>query len=96
MMCFAVELSKAQRKILVAMRLGGTPVPIPNTTVKTQAADGTAHERGRAGGRQMKKKNPRTFTSDPKAWKSRAVGWLMKKQGKYSNCYEETAAKGVP
>src|SRR5699024_8954371 len=29
-------------KILVAMRLRGTPVPIPNTTVKTQAADGTA------------------------------------------------------
>ena len=23
------------------MRLGETPVPIPNTTVKTQAADGT-------------------------------------------------------
>ena len=39
-------------KILVAMRLWGTPVPIPwgtpvpipNTTVKTQAADGTALE----------------------------------------------------
>ena len=29
---------------LVAMRLGETPVPIPNTTVKTQAADGTALE----------------------------------------------------
>ena len=26
------------------MRLGDTPVPIPNTTVKTQAADGTALE----------------------------------------------------
>ena len=37
------------------MRLGGTPVPIPNTTVKTQAADGTARQRGRAGGRQIKK-----------------------------------------
>ena len=31
-------------KFLVAMRLGGTPVPIPNTMVKTQAADGTALE----------------------------------------------------
>ena len=31
-------------KFLVAMRLGDTPVPIPNTTVKTQAADGTALE----------------------------------------------------
>ena len=29
---------------LVAIRLGDTPVPIPNTTVKTQAADGTALE----------------------------------------------------
>ena len=27
-----------------SMRLGDTPVPIPNTTVKTQAADGTALE----------------------------------------------------
>ena len=26
------------------MRLGVTPVPIPNTTVKTQAADGTMLE----------------------------------------------------
>ena len=31
-------------KFLVAMRLWETPVPIPNTTVKTQAADGTALE----------------------------------------------------
>ena len=30
--------------LLVAMRLGDTPVPIPNTMVKTQAADGTALE----------------------------------------------------
>ena len=29
------------KKIPVAMRLGETPVPIPNTMVKTQAADGT-------------------------------------------------------
>ena len=29
---------------LVAMRLGDTPVPIPNTTVKTKAADDTALE----------------------------------------------------
>ena len=29
---------------LVAMRLGVTPVPIPNTMVKTQTADGTALE----------------------------------------------------
>ena len=29
---------------LVLMRLWETPVPIPNTTVKTQAADGTILE----------------------------------------------------
>ena len=29
---------------LASMRLGDTPVPIPNTTVKTQEADGTALE----------------------------------------------------
>ncbi len=45
-MCFTVELSRKKRieTFLVAMRLGETPVPIPNTTVKTQAADGTALE----------------------------------------------------
>ena len=32
------------QNISVAMRLGVTPVPIPNTMVKTQAADGTALE----------------------------------------------------
>ena len=31
-------------RIPVVMRLGETPVPIPNTTVKTQEADGTALE----------------------------------------------------
>ena len=31
-------------KLLVAMRPGDTPVPIPNTMVKTWAADGTALE----------------------------------------------------
>ena len=30
--------------MLVAMRLGETPVPIPNTMVKPQTADGTALE----------------------------------------------------
>ena len=34
-------------KIPVAMRLGVTPVPIPNTMVKTQAADGTLLETAR-------------------------------------------------
>ena len=41
--CFTVELSK-KLKNLVAMRLGVTPVPIPNTMVKTQTADGTILE----------------------------------------------------
>ena len=37
-------LSKESGIFLVAMRLGDTPVPIPNTMVKTQAADGTSLE----------------------------------------------------
>ena len=35
---------KNVRAILVPMRLGVTPVPLPNTMVKTQAADDTALE----------------------------------------------------
>ena len=35
---------KDNRIVPVAMRLGATPVPIPNTMVKTQAADDTALE----------------------------------------------------
>ena len=42
-MCFTVELP-GNCKLPVAMRPGETPVPIPNTTVKTRAADGTALE----------------------------------------------------
>ena len=37
-------LSKELITFLVAMRLGVTPVPIPNTMVKTQEADGTMLE----------------------------------------------------
>ena len=36
--------SKELEAILVPMRLGVTPVPIPNTMVKTQAADDTILE----------------------------------------------------
>ena len=36
--------SKRRFGFPVAMRLGETPVPIPNTMVKPQAADGTALE----------------------------------------------------
>ena len=43
-MCFTVELSSITQRFLLAMRPGETPVPIPNTTVKTRAADGTALE----------------------------------------------------
>ncbi len=44
----------------VAIRLGGTPVPIPNTMVKTQAADGTVLETVRESRRlpELKKKIP--------------------------------------
>ena len=38
------ETSLRTLDFLVAMRLGVTPVPISNTMVKTQAADGTALE----------------------------------------------------
>ena len=51
-MGFTVELSRSECRILtlitqilpVPMRPGETPVPIPNTTVKTWAADGTTLE----------------------------------------------------
>ena len=33
--------AKGIKKFLVAMRFGVTPVPIPNTTVKTEAAEST-------------------------------------------------------
>ena len=39
--------TKLNKEILVAMRLGDTPVPIPNTMVKTQTADGTLLETAR-------------------------------------------------
>ena len=41
---YTVQVSSETEKILVSMRLWETPVPIPNTTVKTQAADGTMLE----------------------------------------------------
>ena len=37
-------MEEGSEKIPVPMRLWETPVPIPNTTVKTQAADGTILE----------------------------------------------------
>ena len=39
-----VKLSNDNKKLLVAMRSGDTPVPIPNTMVKTCPADGTILE----------------------------------------------------
>ena len=41
---YTVQVSSETEEILVSMRLWETPVPIPNTTVKTQAADGTMLE----------------------------------------------------
>ena len=44
---FVLKLGKTSlrtRAFLVAMRPGATPVPIPNTMVKTRTADGTALE----------------------------------------------------
>ena len=46
--CHTVQVSRTERlrtkEIPVAMRPWDTPVPIPNTTVKTQTADGTMLE----------------------------------------------------
>ena len=41
---YTVESLIEVQRFLVPMRLGDTPVPIPNTTVKTQSADGTMLE----------------------------------------------------
>ena len=38
------QVAKATKTFPVAMRLGATPVLIPNTMVKTRAADGTMLE----------------------------------------------------
>ena len=38
------DTKKTSEEFPVAMRLGETPVPIPNTMVKTRAADGTMLE----------------------------------------------------
>ena len=46
-MCFTVELPRKKDLITifpVAMRFGDTPVPIPNTMVKTEAAEDTMLE----------------------------------------------------
>ena len=42
--CIAVSWSSINWKFPVAMRTGDTPVPIPNTTVKTGTAEGTVLE----------------------------------------------------
>ena len=41
---YTVQVSRKPKKILVSMRLGETPVPIPNTTVKTKTAENTILE----------------------------------------------------
>ena len=42
--CFRGRLENTDKFCLVVMRAEGTPVPIPNTTVKIRAADGTMLE----------------------------------------------------
>ena len=41
---YTVQVSRETKEILVPMRFGETPVPIPNTTVKTKAAENTMLE----------------------------------------------------
>ena len=55
-MCSAVESSRAQR-FLAVMRAGETPVPIPNTTVKARAAEGTAHSVGEQAAARIKERS---------------------------------------
>ena len=43
----AVGLPKGEQRIEVAIRNGETPVPIPNTTVKTDTAESTLLETAR-------------------------------------------------
>ena len=43
-MFYCLVIEEITERILVPMRLGETPVPIPNTTVKPQPADGTMLE----------------------------------------------------
>ena len=45
-MCIVESLKEGseERKYLVAMRMGETPVPIPNTTVKPHTAESTMLE----------------------------------------------------
>ena len=43
---YCCQLFKEELKFPVAMRTGDTPVPIPNTTVKTGTAEGTILETG--------------------------------------------------
>ena len=45
--CSVLKVLEEQEEFPVAMRLWETPVPIPNTTVKTQAADDTWLETAR-------------------------------------------------
>ena len=42
--CLVLNLMVLNQTLLVSMRLGDTPVPIPNTMVKTRSADGTILE----------------------------------------------------
>ena len=72
--CFAVELSKAQ-EFLAATRSGGTPVPIPNTTVKAWPAEGTALCVGEQEAARIKK----FFSSAIQTRGSHALGWPMKR-----------------
>ena len=59
--------------------MGETPVPIPNTTVKTQAADGTALETmwESRWPPDQKKKNRETCLDKYRHWKVSYVGNIV-------------------
>ena len=61
------------------MRPGDTPVPIPNTTVKAWAADGTALETAWESRREKKKKK-RALPVIQAGERDPRFGWLMEHQ----------------
>ena len=68
------------------MRLGVTPVPIPNTMVKTQAADGTALETMWESRWLPDQKKNNWFYQWSEDWRDSVFWWLMKQAVRMIRC----------
>ena len=68
------------------MRLGVTPVPIPNTMVKTQAADGTALETVWESRWLPDLKKENWFYQWSEDWRDSVFWWLMKQAVRMIRC----------